>query len=64
MLPDEYDMTDKVIFITGAACGIGKGIVQVLAEAGADIVLNALTNRRQNRVSRLYPSSGPRMGAV
>ena len=45
MLPAEYDITDKVVFITGAGRGIGKGIAQVLAEAGADIVLNALTNR-------------------
>ncbi|MBI3327460.1 MAG: SDR family oxidoreductase [Nitrospinae bacterium] len=45
MLPAEYDITGKVIFITGAGRGIGKGIAQVLAEAGADIVLNALTTR-------------------
>lgn len=45
MLPTVYDVTDKVIFITGAGRGIGKGIAQVLAAAGADIVLNALTKR-------------------
>ena len=43
MLPREYDITDKVVLITGAGRGIGKGIAQVLAEAGADIALNALT---------------------
>lgn len=43
MLPAEFDVTDKVVFITGAGRGIGKGIAQVLAEAGADIALNALT---------------------
>lgn len=43
MLPNEFDVTDKVVFITGAGRGIGKGIAQVLAEAGADIALNALT---------------------
>lgn len=43
MTPSEYDITGKVVFITGAARGIGKGIAQVLAEAGADIALNALT---------------------
>jgi NAD(P)-dependent dehydrogenase (short-subunit alcohol dehydrogenase family) len=45
MLPAEYDITGKVVFITGAGRGIGKGIAQVLAEAGADIALNALTPR-------------------
>ncbi|MEK7362724.1 MAG: SDR family NAD(P)-dependent oxidoreductase, partial [candidate division NC10 bacterium] len=39
----EYDLTGKVAFVTGAGRGIGKGIAQVLAEAGADVVINALT---------------------
>jgi 2-deoxy-D-gluconate 3-dehydrogenase len=43
MMPPEFDITGKVVFITGAGRGIGKGIAQVLAEAGADIALNALT---------------------
>jgi len=43
MMPAEFDITGKVVFITGAGRGIGKGIAQVLAEAGADIALNALT---------------------
>lgn len=45
MMPEEYDIRDKVVFITGAGRGIGKGIAQVLAQAGADIALNALTER-------------------
>ena len=45
MMPVEFDVTGKVVFITGAGRGIGKGIAQVLAEAGADIALNALTPR-------------------
>jgi len=40
MLPTAYDITDKVVFMTGAGRGIGKGIAQVLAAAGADVVLN------------------------
>ncbi len=45
MMPAEFDVTGKVAFITGAGRGIGKGIAQVLAEAGADIALNALTHQ-------------------
>ena len=41
----EFDLTQKVVFITGAGRGIGRGIAEVLAEAGADIAINALTSR-------------------
>ena len=43
MLPAEFDVAGRVVFITGAGRGIGRGIAEVLAEAGADIALNALT---------------------
>ena len=43
MMPVEFDVTGKVVFITGAGRGIGKGIAQVLAESGDDIALNAVT---------------------
>jgi len=41
----EYDLSGRVAFVTGAARGIGKGIAQALAEAGADVVINSLTDR-------------------
>ncbi len=41
----EYDLSGLVAFVTGAGRGIGKGIAQVLAEAGADVVINGLTDR-------------------
>ena len=40
----EYDLKGKTAFVTGAGRGIGKGIAQVLAEAGADVVINGLTD--------------------
>jgi NAD(P)-dependent dehydrogenase (short-subunit alcohol dehydrogenase family) len=43
MTVGEYSLAGKVAFVTGAGRGIGTGIAQVLAEAGADVVVNSLT---------------------
>ena len=34
------ELEGKIALVTGAARGIGKGIALVLAEKGADIVIN------------------------
>lgn len=62
MMPAEYDVTGKVVFITGAARGIGRGIADVLAEAGADIALNALTPKYLNGTcAEIAKASGRRV---
>ena len=40
----QFDISGKNIIITGAARGIGKGIIRVLAESGANILCTALTD--------------------
>ena len=45
MLPPEYEIDGKTIIVTAASRGIGKGIVRVLAEAGARVMATALTER-------------------
>lgn len=65
MMPAEYDVTGKVVFITGAARGIGRGIAEVLAEAGADIALNALTPKYLNGAcAEIAKASGRRVEPV
>jgi NAD(P)-dependent dehydrogenase (short-subunit alcohol dehydrogenase family) len=45
MIPQAFDIEGKTVIISGAARGIGKGIAQVLAEAGARVMVTALTDR-------------------
>lgn len=65
MLPKEYDIKGNVVLITGAGRGIGTGIGQVLAEAEADIVLNALTNRYvEQTAAKIANATGRRVMSV
>ena len=65
MTPAEFDVTGKVVFITGAGRGIGKGIAQVLAEAGADVALNALTPKYvEGTAAQIAAVSGRRVVPV
>ncbi|MCH7653416.1 MAG: SDR family oxidoreductase [Chloroflexi bacterium] len=58
MLPDEYSVQGKSVIITGAARGIGKGIARVLAEAGANVMVTALTDRYLKPLAEEMAASG------
>jgi NAD(P)-dependent dehydrogenase (short-subunit alcohol dehydrogenase family) len=47
----EYDLTGRIVLITGAGRGIGKGIARVLAEAGCDVAVNGLSETNAANVA-------------
>ena len=64
MLPKEYSVEGKSIIITGAARGIGKGIARVLAEAGARVMVTALTERYLKPLAQEMASAGHPIEAI
>ena len=58
MPPVEYSVEGRTVIVTGAARGIGKGIVRVLAEAGAKVLVTALTDRYLGPLAKELAEAG------
>jgi NAD(P)-dependent dehydrogenase (short-subunit alcohol dehydrogenase family) len=54
------DLSGKTAIITGSNSGIGLGIAQELAKAGADVVLNSFTDREEDHALAAEIAAGDR----
>ena len=59
-LPDHFRLDGRVAVVTGSGQGIGRGIAVGLAEAGADVVLNARRADDVAETARLVRETGRR----
>lgn len=63
-LPRLFDLTDKVVIVTGASSGLGVAFAQGFAEAGADVALGARRVERLGETAALVQAAGRRPLAV
>jgi 7-alpha-hydroxysteroid dehydrogenase len=57
---DRFAVTDHVAVVTGAGRGLGAGTAVALAQAGADVLISARTERQLDRVAEQIRATGRR----
>jgi len=60
----KYDLKGKVAVVTGAGQGLGKWIALALADAGADVLVNALHRESAEKTSAEIRAMGRRSASV
>ena len=58
-MTDAFDLTDKVVVVTGGSRGLGKAMVEAFADRGADVVI---TSRKQPACDMLADQITERTG--
>jgi NAD(P)-dependent dehydrogenase (short-subunit alcohol dehydrogenase family) len=64
MIPQMFDLTDKVAIVTGAAQGMGRAMAMALAEAGADLLVVDRNEQGVNRTAAEITGMGRRSVAA
>lgn len=59
-----FTLTGKLILVTGASSGIGRGTALACAKMGATVILNGRNTERLNEVMKLMPEGGHRVMAA
>ncbi len=59
-----YGFTDEVVLVTGSAMGIGAGIAEVLAEAGAIVVIADIDGQKAEHMAATLVQAGHKAGHV
>jgi NAD(P)-dependent dehydrogenase (short-subunit alcohol dehydrogenase family) len=62
--PDMFDLSGRVALVTGGASGIGAGIVEALAAAGAQVVIADIDEQRARQQAAALERAGCRAAAV
>lgn len=57
---ERFSVTDQVAIVTGAGRGLGAATAVALAEAGADVLISARTERQLDRVAEQVRATGRR----
>src|SRR4051794_11657259 len=60
-MPNPFDLTGHVAVVTGGSSGIGRGIAEGLAQAGADVAIWARDAERSARVAEELSQNGTRI---